>query len=249
MGPYPSLHPFCCLRPVSGLRGDEIELRQLTGYEGYDSIIECPLVGPPPALLEDPSSADLTPCQVSCCPQGNGGTAASSATPSKVSEKTSRAGMQSEQVGGVFLRGPGWEVVVWPLVSGRQIWEWAGVGKGTGKGRRWWQTCLDLVPVSWRGYGARSHPWALGALAEAAAGRLLPVSLGLCSCVHWSQMKGGAWGTHGHMKAVPVAACAWPMALFRYIGKWFPSSGCGDLPTCPSLCFASSLQEVPKCDY
>ena len=27
--------PFCCLRPVSGLHGDKIELGQLAGCEGY----------------------------------------------------------------------------------------------------------------------------------------------------------------------------------------------------------------------
>ena len=54
---------------------------------------------------------------------------------------------------------------------------------------------MDLVPVRWRGYGARSHPWARGALVEAAEGRLPPVSLGHC-LLHCLQMKGGAWGTH-----------------------------------------------------
>lgn len=34
--PYQACTPFCCLRPVSGLHGDEIELRQLAReYEGY----------------------------------------------------------------------------------------------------------------------------------------------------------------------------------------------------------------------
>ena len=116
-----------------------------------------------------------------------------------MSEKTSRAGMQSEQAGGVFLGGPGWEVVVWPLVTGRQVWEWAGWEWGAGGGRRWWQMCLGLVPMSWHGYGARSHPWARDALVEAAAGRLLPVSLGRC-LLHCLKMRDGAWGTHGRME-------------------------------------------------
>lgn len=58
---------------------------------------------------------------------------------------------------------------------------------------------MDLVPMSWHGYDARSHPWARSALVEATAGRLPPVSLGHCLLL-CLKMRDGAWGTHSRMK-------------------------------------------------